>query len=325
MGDAPTVPPRKSPLDLSELMAELRQLEPVSKIVAAERLDQVATEEPPAADLLVRALIEVGEAERLKGQSARAAGRFERALEIARRTGDKAAQYHALAGLGYTYRVRRLYEQATEYYGAALDAARAVGNRNGEAHALRSLGHLHRLQGRYDRAVEIYRPALELARSIGDPIAEHNTLYGLGLVHLAKGRNEQALSHFEQALAVAPPAAGDRSTPFESLDGLGRANAAMGRYAEARAWHHRALSLATENGQPPNQVRAHDGLAHAHHGEGAPERARRHWQAALDILTTHDLDHTYDRLITADAIRAHLAALDDRETGPAPAHRGTTP
>jgi tetratricopeptide (TPR) repeat protein len=310
MGDAPIIPPRTRSFDLPELMAELRKLEPVSKVVAAERLDQVGTDRSHAADLLLRALIEVGEAERMKGRFAQATGRFERALEIARHTGDTAAEWHTLAALGFICRVGRRYEKATEYYGSALDVARAVGDRTGEAHALRSLGHLHRLQGRYDRAVEVYGPALDLARSIGDPIAEHNTLYGLGLVDLAKGRPEQALGHFEQAVAVAPPAVSSHSTPFESLDGMGRAYTAMGRYADARAWHHRGLSLATELGHPTNQVRAHDGLAHAHHGEGAPERARRHWQAALDIFAAHGIDHTYDPRVTADAIRTHLAALD---------------
>jgi tetratricopeptide (TPR) repeat protein len=299
--------------------------ESVSKAVGAESLDQVVTEQPRRADAadLMRDLIEVGESERLLGRYAQAADRFERALEIARQTGNRAAEWQTLSGLGYTSRVRGLFEKSADYYGSAVGVARAAGNRTREAHALRSLGHLHRYQGRYDRAVEVYGRSLDLARSVGDHTAEHNTLYGLGLVHLAKGRHDQALSHFEQALAVAPPATRDRTTPFESLDGLGRTYAAMGRYADARDWHHRALSLATELGHPPNQARAHDGLAHAHHDEGALDRARQHWQAALDILSTHGLDHTYDPLITADTIRTHLAALDDSGTEPEPVDRDT--
>jgi hypothetical protein len=62
-------------------------------------------------------------------------------------------------------------------------------------------------------------------------------------------------------------------------------------------------------GQPPDEARAHDGLAHAHRARGQHEHARRHWQRALDILTELGLDHTEDDEATVATIRAHLGEL----------------
>ena len=74
--------------------------------------------------------------------------------------------------------------------------------------------------------------------------------------------------------------------------------------------HDRALALANEIGQPNDQPRAHDGLAHAHHALHKHELARTHWQHALDILTRLGIDHTGDEETSASAVRSHLVNLD---------------
>jgi tetratricopeptide (TPR) repeat protein len=94
---------------------------------------------------------------------------------------------------------------------------------------------------------------------------------------------------------------------FEAWYGLGRVHVATGPPTEAVSDHNRALALAVELGQPDDQARAHDGLAHAHHALHQPEQARRHWQHALDILTRLGNDRTMDGETTVAAIRANLA------------------
>jgi tetratricopeptide (TPR) repeat protein len=71
-----------------------------------------------------------------------------------------------------------------------------------------------------------------------------------------------------------------------------------------------ALDLATELRQPQDQACAHDGLAHTHHAISQRELARRHRQAALDILATHGIDRTEDPQVTTTALRAHVTNLD---------------
>jgi hypothetical protein len=67
------------------------------------------------------------------------------------------------------------------------------------------------------------------------------------------------------------------------------------------------VPVASDLGQPTDQMRAHDGLAHTHWALGRPDRARRHWQRALEIRTGLGVPSASD--LTADALRAHLAAV----------------
>ena len=73
---------------------------------------------------------------------------------------------------------------------------------------------------------------------------------------------------------------------------------------------HTALQLAVELDQPADQARVHDGLAHTHHALGDPDQARRHWQAALDLLTGIGTDHTEEPGVTTAAIRTHVHDID---------------
>jgi hypothetical protein len=62
---------------------------------------------------------------------------------------------------------------------------------------------------------------------------------------------------------------------------------------------------------PFDQARAHDGLAHAHHGLRQRDKAREHWRTALDILTDIGIDRTDDEEADTEAIRAHLVGISD--------------
>lgn len=94
---------------------------------------------------------------------------------------------------------------------------------------------------------------------------------------------------------------------MEARQGLGWTHHATGDPRAALNHHSQALAPATELGQPQDEARAHDGIAHAHHTLHEDERARTHWQHALEILTRLGTDHTTDEETNVAAIRAHLA------------------
>jgi tetratricopeptide (TPR) repeat protein len=85
---------------------------------------------------------------------------------------------------------------------------------------------------------------------------------------------------------------------------------ATGRHELALIRHQQALRYAVDLAQPADQARAHDGLADAYHALNQHDQARRHWQHALDILTSLGADHTDEIGTSIPAIRAHLSHLD---------------
>src|SRR5690349_9603754 len=101
--------------------------------------------------------------------------------------------------------------------------------------------------------------------------------------------------------------------------GLGRTRGVLGRHGTTRHQtdqtdalmdYAHALALATELGQPDDQARAHDGLAHAHHTLHQHEQARVHWQRALDMLTRLGIENTDDEESSVAAIRTNLVNLE---------------
>ncbi|HVQ94619.1 MAG TPA: tetratricopeptide repeat protein [Mycobacteriales bacterium] len=265
-------------------------------VIARDRGDRTAEQ---------NALNGLGWVHHVQGRRRLAIGYYEQGLAIARETGNPNGEQNALNGLGGVYQADGRHEQAGRCYEQVLRSARATGNRLGQQNALTGLGHSRYAQGRYDEAADLFGQVLRIAQDTGNRIGEALALTGLSHVRYQRGEYGPAIRQYEQVLAIAQ-AGGYRNVEFEAYAGLGRCHTATGDYDEALRCHQIALELATELGQPDDQARAHDGLAHVQQGLGQPESARAHWRQALDLMTGHDLDHTYDPQVTAAAIRAHL-------------------
>src|ERR671915_221672 len=217
---------------------------------AAERLDHVVTAHPHrarAADLLVRALIEVGEAERLRGRYGQAATRFERALETARRTGNRPGEWHALAGLGYTHRVRGRYDRAEEHYGQSLDLVRLTGNQAAEHNCLYGLGHVHLAKGRHEQALEHFERALAVAGAADNGTAQFDSLDGFGRTYSDMGRYEKAQALHQAALSIATEL-WHPTNQARAHDGLAQAHRGEGNRERARRHWRAALDVLTAHG-----------------------------------------------------------------------------
>jgi hypothetical protein len=78
---------------------------------------------------------------------------------------------------------------------------------------------------------------------------------------------------------------GDRNTEATSLNSLGDLSLATSRPVQAQTHYTSALILAAQIGDPTEQARAHDGLAHACHAMGNTRQAHQHSQAAFTLYT----------------------------------------
>jgi tetratricopeptide (TPR) repeat protein len=202
------------------------------------------------------------------------------ALEVCRELGDALGQSRAHNTMGNVCLRQHAYERADHHLRHALDLSRELGNRVGEAYTLSSLGISHERQGRYREALDHHRRALELHRALGSRNGEARVLDLLGQVHRRQGRPQEALDHHRQALELCREL-GTRNDEAGPLNGLGEAALALGDHGQAAAWHEAALALARELGDRPEEARAHEGLARVH--RGASEQVRDHAKRALDL------------------------------------------
>jgi len=234
------------------------------------------------------------------------------ALRVARHTNDRDGAAHALVDLGSTYWRQGRYTEAVDCGQQALTVFREIDNRVGQAGALGILGTIYARQGHYQQAAEHLLRALTLSQEIGNPSGEAAALGNLGTVYERQGHYQRAAEHFQiehlqQALTLFREI-GQRSGEAGALNALGEAYHAAGELSEARIQHAAALDLATEIGDRHEQAHAHNGLARIHNAIGATGQARHHWRQALTLYINLGVPE-------ADAIRAHLAALDQPPNG----------
>ena len=207
-------------------------------------------------------------------------------------------------GLGQIHRDQGRYEQATEHYQQALRLARATGHRPGELQALNGLGHLQRHTG------PVRAGHRHSNRRCGWP-APLTTTPASRARWQASARSTctgPVRAGRRRLPTAARPRPGERRPQLAVRSTAGPGPATARHRPPGRRPHPPppALALANELGQPDDEARAHDGLAHAHHAMRRPEQARTHWQHALDILTDLGNVRTDEADTTVATIHARL-------------------
>jgi tetratricopeptide (TPR) repeat protein len=100
------------------------------------------------------------------------------------------------------------HQRALPAYERALALARLSGEEGKVAMVLNNLGNLYRDQNRVEEALEAYEEALEIHRKLAEANPETylpdmaETLYSLGVLHLAQNEMEDALRAFTEALNI---------------------------------------------------------------------------------------------------------------------------
>ncbi|SFT01987.1 AfsR/SARP family transcriptional regulator [Saccharopolyspora flava] len=172
----------------------------------------------------------VDEAERLHG----------RAREIARRTGDRAAEGVALRGLGVARLRRNRFESARRLLEAALELVDGPG---ATATVLLSLGEVCVVTGHTELALEHLRRSTRLYQQAGLRLLGLRPMICMGRLHRRWGRHEASLTCLQEASRVAA-AHGYRPAEADAAYALAGLHRDLGRYSEAAEHAERALVLA---------------------------------------------------------------------------------
>jgi len=201
---------------------------------------------------------------RLIGRYAEAAERLTGALERVD-SGSDDARAQAWQGLGFIAARQGALARAASAYEAALDLRRRTGDRAGEADALQFLAELADYRAHLDEAQALREEVLAIHQELGDDHGIAIATHDLGVAALFQGNYDDAIARFNAAIPTFRRAADARNlalalndlTAAEMLSGQGDAvrHAAEGvaiwqalddRYAAFQACltHGRALQLA---------------------------------------------------------------------------------
>jgi tetratricopeptide (TPR) repeat protein/tRNA A-37 threonylcarbamoyl transferase component Bud32 len=163
-------------------------------------------------------------------------------------------------------------ETAIESYAEALVIYRAIGMARHEARALNNMGIVFAALGEYEEALAHYKSALKIDQALGDRSGIALKLGNIGQCYSDLGDTERAESYLGKALKVAEQT-GDLSAAADAAVSWGQTKMQRGETKAALELFERGLSLATENRERYQEVRALEYIALAHLAVGDPPEA----------------------------------------------------
>ncbi|MEO8393749.1 MAG: hypothetical protein ABI700_12230 [Chloroflexota bacterium] len=219
-----------------------------------------------SADVEVDALSELASFFYVKRLSVKAIDNGQRALNLARETGDYLSTCLLLSNMSYYYfrvaRDFRSYDSSIEYSQRGLALARQLGTVYGEYVALRALGNSYHIARLTQQAAESFQAALDIARSSGYQGWEYECLARLSGLHTTLRNYDQAWAYAQQEMA-----------------------------------------LANELKQPRWQIHALNIIGNVYNGKKQPDLALEYWRKAMalqvELGMNHGLIYHFSRFIHA--------------------------
>ncbi|KAB8334650.1 CHAT domain-containing protein [Scytonema tolypothrichoides VB-61278] len=224
------------------------------------------------------AFFKEGSAESLR----QARTKFEIALQLWQKVGDKGKQALTSLAIGRVYSDLGEKQKALEFYNQALPLYGAVGEKGGEARTLNNIGGVYSDLGEKQKALQYYNRALPLRRAVGERYGEAATLTGIGTVYDALGEKQKALEFYNQALPLFR-AVGERYGEATTLNNIGVVYDALGEKQKALSFYNRALGLSRAVGDRRGEARTLNNIGEVYSDLGEKQKALSFYNRALGL------------------------------------------
>jgi len=297
---------RALPISLSILL--------LSETVAA---NTIVAQQPPAAtspslssqkqQLIDEALQLVRQGS--KQSLANALSKYEQALTIGRKNGDRAFVALALQGIGLVYSLQNNYPKALENFTQALEIRRALGDRLSEAFVLNALAGVYSNLGERQKAVQYYNQSIVIFRAEKKSAPIASTLISLGGVHENLGDTTKAIAAYKQALAIQRNT-NDRPNIASTLSNLGRLYTSLGENQQAFNAYNQALDIQKADGNKPGVVAILQGLGGLYQSINESQKALETYTQALEIQQS-GVGNSIDRVLTLIGIAGSYQRLNN--------------
>lgn len=245
-----------------------------------------------------------------------------RALELARESGDRNQEAKALGNMGTAYRVLDKYPEAVEYHKRALLIFEELGDRKsiamqlrhraidywsmsnyskaladleralilfeeldikiGIASSLNIIGVINDDLTNLDTALEYYLRAMKIYEEIDDKTGIALSLGNVGVIYRKLQRFDKALEFQKKALAI-NEARGDKEGIARDLTNIGVALESKEQYREALDYYLRSLKIKRELGNKRNIFPSLGNIANTYTFLGEYDKAAEYYMESLKI------------------------------------------
>jgi len=206
--------------------------------------------------------------------------RFQKALELWKRIGDRPRQADALDHIGFVLHFQGKMKEAIEAYRQALELARADGDDGAAIPALFGMAFTNYDTAQYAKTADLAGQALDLAQATNDPRGQSDALSVVGLSAIGKGDTAGAKTSF-LAMLDAARKAGDRVREADAHNDLGLLEFQLGNTQESEQHYAQALAICREEKEPVRMAQELSNLGALHASLGDPRVALRYYDEAL--------------------------------------------
>lgn len=235
---------------------------------------------------------------------------FNQALRIYETIGDVAGEATALWASAGIYGALGQPEKSLDVLNMALIKSRAIGDRPREVRVLASIGAAYNQLGDGPRALEYFKEALPLYKAIGDRYSEGLTLNNIGVVYAGLKDWRKALEYFELALPIVKAEDPRRWTEAMARTSIGQAHQALGNTAQAIADLNEALTLHHSLKNRSWEAHTLTVLGMTYDSMGQPDKALDYFNQSLLLsraLSNHNAQAgTLLRIARVERNRGHL-------------------
>lgn len=197
------------------------------------------------ADRMTKLLGTLGSLYSKLGDGDKAIVYHEKALALARESGDRVSEVTALGQLGLAYKDLNQLEKAISYSKQALAFAREIGDQQVEGSSLINLGNVYARMGDMEESVQLYEKALSVSRDSGEQWGEATVLGNLASYFAQQREFAKAINYWERQLEI-DLSIGNLLGAGRAFEGLGNTYGLMGESASAIVYFEKRLAIARE-------------------------------------------------------------------------------
>jgi CHAT domain-containing protein/tetratricopeptide (TPR) repeat protein len=202
----------------------------------------------------------------------RALKKYEEALQLWKRAGERSGELYALRKVGEILRSLSELKRSLDFYERALKLSRAIGERTAEAAVLNESGYVLLSLGRNQESLESFQKALELSRSINDRKEEARSLNNIGEAFSAYGRLPTSLDYYRQAQIIYDEIK-DKRGQAQTFLYLGYAYSDLSETSLALEFYEQSLPLWRGIGDRRSEALTLTALGHLHAKKGEKQEA----------------------------------------------------
>ncbi|QFZ19236.1 AfsR/SARP family transcriptional regulator [Saccharothrix syringae] len=221
---------------------------------------------------------------------------WQEALVAADRAADPATRVLVLRNIGFAYAKLTRHDEAMAHLERAIALARESGDSFLLAHTHIALAWAWELDDEWARALEHSLKALEVLRTMEGSSAREAVALNMAGWYSAKMEQYDHAQEYCEAALVLHRRNEDRNGIAATLDSLAYIAHRTGRSAQSLAMYQEALGIFRDLEHTYGAVESLEGMGHPLAALGRPEEARAAWLEAIDMYRAQQRDHLAARV-----------------------------